>query len=479
MSAWQRTLHRLDDVQQRHPWSAFPAAVIRKFGDDGAGGLAALIAYYGFFSLFPLMLVVVSVASSVLRNDPALQARIVDSAIAQFPIVGTQIRDNVGSVAGSPLAIVIGIGGALWAGLAVVSSVKTAMDEIWDVPRRKRGSVIPRVLRASLVLVTLGVTVTAAALAAGAATSLGPFGATAGLVIAVVLNVGTMLVVFRVLTVADVSWRDVLPGAVLAGVSWTILQTLGGYFLERKITGASNVYGTFAVVIGLLWWLFIGAQLTVVAAEVNVVLRRHLWPRSFFPPPTEPADERALTLQARQEEAVATERVSVDFDRVRPGRAAAFHDRASPTRARRASAGTTGGGGSPMPTTAQVMAWAEAYRQAWENADTPAAVALFAEDSSYRSNIFEEPYLGRKGVEEYWSTVTAMQSDVKVWMGQPVIEGDRVIVEFWTRMLGGGEPLTLVGNLLMRFDDDGLCTDLREYWQLLPELRDPWPGWGE
>ncbi len=133
----------IDDVQQRHVWSAFPAAVIRKFGDDGAGGLAALIAYYGFFSLFPLMLVVVSVASSVLRNDPALQARIVDSAIAQFPIVGTQIRENVGSVAGSPLAIVIGIGAALWAGLAVVSSVKTAMDEIWDVPRRKRGSVHP------------------------------------------------------------------------------------------------------------------------------------------------------------------------------------------------------------------------------------------------------------------------------------------------------------------------------------------------
>jgi hypothetical protein len=132
-----------------------------------------------------------------------------------------------------------------------------------------------------------------------------------------------------------------------------------------------------------------------------------------------------------------------------------------------------------MPTTARVMAWAEAYRQAWEDADTPAAVALFAEDSSYRSNIFEEPYLGRRGVEEYWSTVTATQSDVRVWMGQPVIEGDRVIVEFWTRMLGGGEPLTLVGNLLMRFDDDSLCSDLREYWQLVPELRDPWPGWGE
>ena len=90
MSSWQRALRRIDEVQQRHRWSAFPAAVVRKFADDGAGGLAALIAYYGFFSLFPLMLVVVSVASSVLRDDPALQARIVDSAIAQFPIVGAR-----------------------------------------------------------------------------------------------------------------------------------------------------------------------------------------------------------------------------------------------------------------------------------------------------------------------------------------------------------------------------------------------------
>jgi len=132
-----------------------------------------------------------------------------------------------------------------------------------------------------------------------------------------------------------------------------------------------------------------------------------------------------------------------------------------------------------VPTTGQVIAWAEAYRQAWENADSEAAAALFAEDSAYRANIFEEPYTGRQGVADYWTTVTTVQSDVKVWMGQPVIEGDRVIVEFWTRMLAGGEPLTLPGCLLMRFNHEGLCTDLREYWQALPEFRDPWPSWGE
>ena len=132
-----------------------------------------------------------------------------------------------------------------------------------------------------------------------------------------------------------------------------------------------------------------------------------------------------------------------------------------------------------MPTKAQVIAWSEAYRVAWETADSAAVGALFSADANYRSNIFEEPHAGRQGVEDYWTSVTAVQSDVKVWMGSPVIEGERVIVEFWTRMLVGGSELTLPGCLLMRFDEDGLCTDLREYWQTLPELRDPWPGWGD
>ena len=316
MGRLQQQLHRLDDAQQRHTWSAFPSAVIRKFGDDRAGSLAALIAYYGFFSLFPLMLVVVTVASFVLHGDEELQLRIVDSALAQFPVIGSQIRDNVGSIEGSVAALVVGIGGALWAGMAVLASVQTAMDEVWDVPRRDRASLFPRLLRGSVVLVALGAAVLVATLAAGISATLGSFAAVvAGSVLAAILNVAVMLIVFRVLTAAQVSWRDVLPGAVLAGVVWTGLQALGGYIVDSRISGAGNVYGLFAVVIGLLSWLYLGAQLTLIAAEVNVVLRKRLWPRSFFPPPTSPEDERALTLQAQQEETLDSEHVSVDFDR--------------------------------------------------------------------------------------------------------------------------------------------------------------------
>jgi hypothetical protein len=132
-----------------------------------------------------------------------------------------------------------------------------------------------------------------------------------------------------------------------------------------------------------------------------------------------------------------------------------------------------------MPTAAQVDAWIESSRRAWEDADTRAAGALFSEDSRYRSNIFEEPHAGRDGVEDYWTTVTAVQSQVAVRMGSPVVEGSRVVVEFWTTMMADGSELTLPGCLLLTFDEDGLCTDLREYWQTLPEIRLPPPGWGE
>jgi YihY family inner membrane protein len=312
----RRLLRRADEIQQHHAWLAFPAAVIRKFADDRAGGLAALIAYYGFFSLFPLLLVLTTVAAYIVHEDVELQRRIVDSALAQFPVVGTQIRESVGSITGNAVALVFGLLASLWGGLAVLASVQTAMDEVWDVPRRERAALMARILRGLMALLALGASVVAATVVAGVSASLdtSPLMLVAGLLVSASINVVTMAVIFRSLTIAHVSWHDVAPGAVLAGVVWTALQGWGGYIVDRHIVGAGDTYGTFAVVIGLLSWLYLGAQVTVFAAEVNVVRRNRLWPRSFFPPPTRPQDEQSLALQARQEEAVPGERVSVTFE---------------------------------------------------------------------------------------------------------------------------------------------------------------------
>jgi YihY family inner membrane protein len=314
MGRLRRLALRADAAQQRHQWLALPAGVIRKFADDRAGGLAALIAYYAFFSLFPLMLVAVTVTSYVLHGNEQLQRRIVDSALVNLPIIGPQLRGGVHSINGSMFALVVGIAGALWAGMSVLASVESALDDIWDVPRRQRASMIPRLIRGLIVLVALGTAVLVAAVTAGISTTKSSFPAAAiGWSIAVILNVGTMMIVFRVLTSAQVSWRDVWPGATLAGVVWTGLQALGGYIVGRRISGASDVYGVFAVVIGLLSWLYLGAQITMLAAELNVVLRKDLWPRSLIPPPDRPEDERAMRMQAEEEEVDPRERVSVQF----------------------------------------------------------------------------------------------------------------------------------------------------------------------
>ena len=122
--------------------------------------------------------------------------------------------------------------------------------------------------------------------------------------------------------------------------------------------------------------------------------------------------------------------------------------------------------------------WVEAYRTAWVEADSDAVRALFALDGTYRSNIFEPPHLGREGVEEYWTSVTSAQSEVNVRMGEPFVDGDRVTVEFWTVMKVGGDDLTLGGCLLLNFNSDGLCTDLREYWAALPGRIEPPEEWG-
>ena len=128
--------------------------------------------------------------------------------------------------------------------------------------------------------------------------------------------------------------------------------------------------------------------------------------------------------------------------------------------------------------TERIADWAESYRRAWESADPEAAAALFSDDASYRNDIYQEPNRGREGVADYWSSVTSSQTDVRVRMGTPYVDGDRAVVEFWTNMTVDGTPLTLGGALLLRFDDDGACRSLHEYYAFTEGTADPPPEWG-
>jgi YihY family inner membrane protein len=302
----------MDALQQRRPWLAFPYAVAKKFGDDEAGNLAALVAYFGFFSLFPLLLAFVTILSMALRGNDTLQQRIEGSALAQLPVVGAQVSQNVHTISGSGLTLFLAIALAVWAGIGVLRAMQTGMNAIWNVPYHRRPGIVPSVVRALIMLVVLGLILVASATAgiagAGSHTWWGVlFGIAASLVLYFVL----FALAFTILTTEDLSWRDVWPGAAVAAVAWTVLQAIGGYIVSHQLRGASQTYGTFATVIGLMAWLYLAAQMTFYAAEINVVRRRRLWPRSVVQPPLTDADRRALTYYAKQEERRPDEEVDV------------------------------------------------------------------------------------------------------------------------------------------------------------------------
>jgi YihY family inner membrane protein len=313
MSFWDR-LHAFDRFQQRHRRLSFLVGVIKKFGDDEAGQLAALISYYAFLSLFPLLLVFVTVLGFILENDPAERERILNGALGQIPLIRDQLKLH--SLKGSPTALAIGIAGSLLAGMGITNAAQTALNRIWHVPFKHRPNFLFARLRGLGMLAILGTMAIVSTVAAGfvGASSHGAPAVVAGIVVALAFNLATFLLAFKVLTAADVSWRELLPGAIVAAVLWQLLQLLGGYYVEHLLKRTSPLYGVFALVLGLLAWLYLGAQMTIFAAEVNVVRARRLWPRSLFGEPLLDADRRALTSSAETEERVKEENVEVDFD---------------------------------------------------------------------------------------------------------------------------------------------------------------------
>jgi membrane protein len=310
-----RPVRAFDRVQQRHSWLAVPMAVVKKFSDDGAGGLAAQMAYYGFFSLFPLLLVFVTVLGYFFHGDASLQHSIKSSVLGRFPIIGPSLQNS--QLSGHLVALVIGVVVSVWAGLGVTNAAQNAFDQVWAVPHKERADFLQRRLRGLILVSLLGLLFLVSSAASGLVTGGlgGPALKVAGIATSLAINLVLFGTAFRILTARSVPTRCLWIGAVLGGVLWEILQVGGGIYVGHVVRRASNTYGTFATVIGLLAWLHLGAQAAVYAAETNVVLARTLWPRSLVGPPRAPADEETLTALAKVEERSEQEQIEVEFSR--------------------------------------------------------------------------------------------------------------------------------------------------------------------
>jgi membrane protein len=313
-----RLLAAVDSFQQRHRWLAFPVAVWRKFGDDQAGSLAALLAYYAFLAIFPLLLVLVTILGLVLAGNPRLQQDVLDSALSQFPLIGTQLRENVHSLGRNGFGLAVGLVFSLFGARGVANAMQNAMNGVWEIPRRARPGFPASMLRSFglIAVLGLGVLVTTALSGIGSwggHTFLGAWGRVLVIAVSLVLNIGLFWLGLRVATASQVGWRQLRVGAILSAVVWQVLQFVGGYVVAHSLRHASALYGTFGLVLGLLAWFQLQAQLTLYAVEIDVVRTRKLWPRSLFPPPLTDEDRKALRSYAQVEERRPEVRVETHF----------------------------------------------------------------------------------------------------------------------------------------------------------------------
>jgi YihY family inner membrane protein len=308
-----RPVRVFDRYQQRHKWLAIPMAVIKKFSDDGGGSLAAVVCYYAFLSLFPLLLVMVTILGFVLQGNANAEQAVRDSVLAQFPVIGQEIQ--VQALSGHIGALVIGLLISLWGGLGITNAIQNAFDQVWAVPRKDRPDFLQWRLKGLLLIVSLGGLFLVSTVASGLITGLGgPWVKVGAIVISLLVNFALFLCAFRFMTSATIGTSCLWLGVAVAAALWEILQLGGGIYINHVYRHTKGWNSQFALVIAFLVWLHLGTQLTLYAAEINVVVSRRLWPRSLLGPPEAPAEQETLAALAKVEERHDTERVEVEFE---------------------------------------------------------------------------------------------------------------------------------------------------------------------
>lgn len=311
--ATRRRVAKFDQVQRRHVWLAFPVAVVRKTANDQGGSLAALIAYYGFLSMFPLFLLFAAVLGFVFQGNATVKAHVLHTTEQSFPVATGYIHSLV---SGSGIALGIGVVGVLWAGLGVARATERAMNAVWDIPMSERPNLWWSRVRALAMLGVLGATFLLSTALAALQQVSGPLALPShagGTIGPLVLNFGLYLMAFQVLTNRHLSWRSIVPGAAVGAVGWTAFQSLGAYFFSSEVAHARHLYGSLGTVLGLLVWIYLGALLTIYAAQVNVVLEYHLWPRSLVRGVHTDADRRSLMRQVREAQRSVDEVITMHF----------------------------------------------------------------------------------------------------------------------------------------------------------------------
>lgn len=312
----------VDRAQRKFPPLGYPIAVVYKFIDDLGNYLGALLAFYAFVSLFPLLILGTTILGVVLNGDPGLQQELIKSALNEFPIISDQIA-KPNALSGSWVSITVSTLVALYGALGSAQAFQYIANSVWQVPRNSRpnpfaarGKSIGLIgLLGTALLGTIGLTSVMPRLVH--LEGLASLGVKLG---TLAIDVVAFMMAYHVATNRTLRWRDIWPGAAFASVLWQVLQGFGGIYVEHVVQRNKAMNGTLAVVLGLMLFLFIAGIIIVISMEINAVWALRLWPRALLTPFTDnvqltDADVRAYSGLAQTTRLKGFQQIDIGFDK--------------------------------------------------------------------------------------------------------------------------------------------------------------------
>jgi YihY family inner membrane protein len=316
MNPVEKAIRTVDAGQQRFTPTAFVFGVVKKYGDDNGGVLASNLAYSAFVSIFPLLLILTTILGLVAAVNQSVRDQVLNAVSGQVPAIGDTLTKNVATLKRSSIiGLIVGFIGLIWGATGLAQAGLFTMEQVWNLPGPARPGFVQRLGRAMLFIALLGggVIVTTGLASLNTYLLKGFWAVILAELLAAAFNSGMYIGAFRALTPKGVPTRRLLPGAIAGGICWTVLQVLGTWLIHHFLH-TDSVYGVFGIVLGLLAWIYLAVQVTVYAAEINVVLARRLWPRSIVQPPLTEADRASMALQALQNQRRPEQHIEVTFD---------------------------------------------------------------------------------------------------------------------------------------------------------------------
>ncbi len=313
----QKYVSALDRWQQNHRVSSIIFAVFKKYGEDKGGYMAALLTYYGFLSLFPLLLVFVTLLQLWFHNDHIVQQQVSTSVGHFFPLLGTQLQENIHGVRGTGFGLIVGLLIAIYGTRGAADAFRHALDDMWQIPRNRRAGFPKNILHSLAIIAAAGAGFAATIIVSAFTANIGPsqWSKILANLLGFVILASVLGYAYRIATAGRLRLRYMLLGAALAAAAIQLLLSFGGIILAHELKNMGSLYGTFAVVLGTIFWIYLISQIVLIAAEIDTVRHFHLWPRSITTELQSDADRKAYRLYAQADKYAPNETIKTFFGR--------------------------------------------------------------------------------------------------------------------------------------------------------------------